>query len=155
VFEINTVVRIVATGFRRFSVSVNFFAARFVNYRMRTLILSSVLFALAIVPAFAADLTGTWIGSVDLENGQHGDPVFVLKQTDGKLAGTYTGPFGEQKVTGNVNGDVLTLQVSASADGGSVTLSYKGKLEGGKLSGTMTRNINGDSTPGKWTATKK
>jgi hypothetical protein len=122
---------------------------------MRLLILSSLLFVLAIVPAFAADLTGTWIGSVDLTNGQHGDPVFVLKQVDGKLSGTYTGPFGEQKVTGLLDGDTITLRVSASAEGGSVTLSYKGKIEAGKLSGTMTRNINGDGTPGKWTAVKK
>jgi hypothetical protein len=104
---------------------------------------------------FAADLTGTWVGSVDLENGQHGDPVFVLKQVDGKLSGTYTGPFGEQKITGTVDNNAITLQVSASAEGGSVALSYKGKIEAGKLSGTMTRNINGDSTPGKWTAVRK
>jgi hypothetical protein len=100
-------------------------------------------------------LPETWIGSVDLANGQHGDPVFVLKQVDGKLTGTYTGPFGEQKVTGAVDGDSITLQVSASAEGGSVTLSYKGKIESEKLSGTMTRNINRDGTPGKWTAVKK
>lgn len=122
---------------------------------MRLLVLSSLLFALAIVPASAADLTGTWIGSVDLANGQHGDPAFVLKQADGKLTGTYTGPFGEQKVKGTVEADTITLQVSASAEGGSVTLSYKGKIESGRLSGTMTRSINGDGTPGKWTAVRK
>jgi hypothetical protein len=121
---------------------------------MRLLTAGLMLLALA-VPTFAADLSGTWAGSVDLANGQHGDPVFVLKQVDGKLSGTYTGPFGEQKVTGKIDGDTITLQVSASADGGSVTLSYNGKIEGGKLSGTMTRTINGDGTPGKWTAVRK
>lgn len=153
-FERNTPVGKDGSGGTAF-VNVNFLAPRRVDYRMRLLILSSILFTLAIFPAFAADLTGTWAGSVDLANGQHGDPVFVLKQVDGKLSGTYTGPFGEQKVTGTVDGDTITLQVSASAEGGSVTLSYKGKIEAGKLSGTMTRNINGDGTPGKWTAVKK
>src|SRR5580704_3322562 len=82
-------------GHTESSVGGNYSTSACVDNRMRLLILSSLLFALAIVPAFAADLTGTWIGSVDLANGQHGDPVFTLKQADGKLTGTYTGPFGE------------------------------------------------------------
>jgi hypothetical protein len=122
---------------------------------MRLLTLSLLAICLGTL-AFAADFSGTWTFSVNLENGQHGDPVFVLQQTNGKLSGTYNGPFGEQKVTGTVQGDTARLEVTGSSEAGKVTLSYTGKLEGpDKMSGTMTRNIAGDSTPGKWTATRK
>ena len=105
--------------------------------------------------ALAADLKGTWKFSVDLDNGEHGDPVFVLKQTNDQLTGTYEGPFGRQKVAGNIKGDRVMLEVAASGFGQTLKLSYTGKLEGpDKMSGTMTRNINGESTPGKWSATR-
>jgi len=116
-----------------------------------------VLFAISLcIPAFAADLSGTWTFSVDLENGQHGDPIFVFKQANGKLTGTYNGPFGEQQVTGTVQGETARFEVSGATDGAKVTLSYTAKLDGpDKMTGTMTRNINGDPTPGKWTAVRK
>jgi len=123
---------------------------------MRLLMSSALLFGLVSVPAMAADVSGTWAFSVDLENGQHGDPVFVLTQSGAKLAGTYNGPFGEQKVTGTVEGDTARFEVAGSNEGGKVTLTYAAKIEGrDKMSGTMTRNIAGDSTPGKWTALRK
>ena len=101
----------------------------------------------------ASDLTGTWKFSVDLDTGEHGDPVFVIKQVNDQLTGSYQGPFGKQKVTGSVKGDTAMLEVAASGPDGSVKLSYTGKLEGSdKMSGMMTRNISGVSTPGKWTA---
>lgn len=115
----------------------------------------ALLLASLSAPARAADLKGTWKFSVDLENGEHGDPVFVLKQTNDQLTGTYEGPFGTQKVTGNVKGDTVILEVAASGFGQTLKLSYIAKLEGpDKMSGTMTRNVNGESTPGKWTAAR-
>jgi hypothetical protein len=64
--------------------------------------------------ALAADLKGTWKFSVDLDNGKHGDPVFVLKQTNDPLTGTYEVPSGRQKVTGNIKGDRVMFEVGAS-----------------------------------------
>src|SRR5215468_9116171 len=52
----------------------------------------------------AADISGTWNFSVDLDSGGHGDPTFGCKQEGEKLAGTYNGPLGEYKVTGSVTG---------------------------------------------------
>lgn len=115
----------------------------------------ALLLAPLSVPANASDLTGTWKFSVDLDTGEHGDPVFVIKQVNDQLTGTYQGPFGKQKVTGSVKGDAVMLEVAASGPEGSVKLSYTAKLEGSdKMSGTMMRNISGESTPGKWTATR-
>jgi hypothetical protein len=106
-------------------------------------------------PASASDLTGTWKFSVDLNNGEHGEPVFVLKQANGQLTGVYQGPFGQQKVTGNIQGDTAMLEVTASGLDGTLKLSYLAKVESpDKMSGAMSRNISGQSTPGKWTATR-
>jgi hypothetical protein len=41
--------------------------------------LKQVLGAMS-APASASDLTRTWKFSVDLNNGEHGEPLFVLKQ---------------------------------------------------------------------------
>jgi len=100
-------------------------------------------------------LTGTWKVSVDLDNGEHGEPVFVLKQVAGNLTGVYQGPFGKQKVTGNIKGDTATLEVTAARLGRTLKLSYAGKIQGpDKMSGTMTRDVSGESTPGRWTAAR-
>jgi hypothetical protein len=105
--------------------------------------------------ALAADLKGSWKFSVDPDNGEHGDPVFVLKQTKDPRMGTYEGLSGHQKVTGNIKGDKVMLEVAASGFGQTLKLSYTGKLEGpDKMSGTMTRNIDGEITPGEWSATR-
>lgn len=120
-------------------------------------ILTSLAALLAAVnaPAAASDLSGTWKFSVDLDSGEHGDPVFVLKQANDKLTGVYQGPYGEQKVTGNIKGDTVTLEVTASGLGQTLQLSYTAKIEGpNKMSGSITRNISGETTPGKWTATR-
>ena len=92
---------------------------------MRLLIASISFLALLCVPASAADLSGTWKFSVDLESHEHGDPTFVLTQKDGKLSGTYNGPFGEQEATGVVTGDTAHLEVSAAGPGGSLKLTYE------------------------------
>jgi len=122
---------------------------------MRRLISGVCFLTLSIFSLSAADLSGTWKFSVDLESHDHGDPTFVLKQKDGMLTGTYNGPFGEQDVTGVVEGDTAHFEVSASGAGGSVKLTYAARfVDPNKMSGTMTRNVNGQSTPGKWTAKK-
>ena len=69
--------------------------------------------------------------------------------------GTYEGPSGHQKVTGNIKGDRVMLEVAASGFGQTLKLSYTRKLEGpDKMSGTMTRNIDGEGTPREWSATR-
>src|SRR5215467_5662048 len=87
-------------------------------------------------PASASDLTGNWKSSVDLSNGERGEPVLVLKHANGQLTGVYQGPFGKQKGTGNIQADTATLEVTASALGGTLKLSYTAKVESpDKMSG--------------------
>jgi hypothetical protein len=106
--------------------------------------------------AFAADISGTWNAQVELEGGGSGSPSFTLKQAGNKLTGTFTNPaLSNQPLTGTVTGDSFTFDVNAEIQGTAVKISYKGKFEGGKLVGTMSRTVNGESTPGKFTATKQ
>ena len=99
----------------------------------------------------ASDLTGTWVFSVDLENGGHGDPTFVFKQDKDVLTGSYDGPLGQYKVTGTVMEKKAVFGFEFTADGETHKASYSGTIEGdAKMSGTMEIT---DGPKGKWTAT--
>jgi hypothetical protein len=101
----------------------------------------------------AADISGTWIFSVDLDNGGHGDPTFVFKQEGEKLTGTYNGPLGEYKVAGTVTGPKAVFGFDFTVDGETGKAAYTGTLESPtKMTGTVEFS-NGPR--GKWTATKK
>ena len=101
----------------------------------------------------AADISGTWKFSVDLEDGGHGDPTFVFKQEDGKLTGTYDGPLGQYKVTGSVEGAKAVFGFDFTIDGEASKATYTGNIESStKMTGTVEFR-NGPR--GKWTATKK
>lgn len=116
-----------------------------------------VCFGAASLAVAADDLSGTWTFSVDLENGGHGDPTFVLKQANGKLTGTYSGPMGERQVTGTVNGNQAVFSFEFEQDGSKVNATYTATMDGpGKMHGTLQfKGAEGGGTTGKWTATKK
>lgn len=80
----------------------------------------------------AADISGTWSASVQLDAGS-GTATFVLKQSGDTLSGSYSGALGEAKVTGSVKGDEVEWAFETE-DAGKVI--YKGKLDGGKIKGT-------------------
>jgi hypothetical protein len=103
--------------------------------------------------AGAADISGTWSFSVDIEDGGHGDPTFVFKQEGEKLTGTYSGPLGEQTVTGTVKGDQAVFGFEFKNEDQTVKATYTGKIESPtKMTGTV--EFSG-GPKGKWTATKK
>ena len=99
------------------------------------------------------DISGTWVFSVDLDNGGHGDPTFVLKQDKGSLSGTYDGPLGKYDVAGSIKDDKATFGFEFSSDGEKHKVSYTAVIESPtKMSGTIDIS---DGPKGKWTATKK
>jgi hypothetical protein len=101
----------------------------------------------------AADISGTWNFSVDLDNGGHGDPTFVFKQEGEKLTGTYNGPLGEHKVTGEVKGAKAVFGFDFTVDGQTGKATYTGTIESPtKMTGTVEFSLG---ERGKWTATKK
>lgn len=100
-----------------------------------------------------ADISGTWNFSVDLDEGGHGDPTFVFREEGENLTGTYSGPLGEQKVTGTVKGDQAVFGFEAKQDDQTFKATYMGKIESPtKMTGTV--EFSG-GPKGKWTATKK
>ena len=102
----------------------------------------------------AVNISGTWVLSVDLEDGGHGDPTFVFKHEGEKVTGTYSGPLGEHNVTGTVKGDKAVFGFEASRDGETIKATYSGTIESPtKMSGTV--EFNGGDAKGKWTGTKK
>ena len=107
--------------------------------------------------AFAADLSGTWQFSVDLQSGGHGEPTFVFEQKGETLTGTYKGPLGEYKIAGNVNGNQVTFSFDFTQGGQPVTATYTARIESaGKMSGKVEFNTDGrDAGWGKWVATRK
>src|SRR5215467_10079083 len=115
--------------------------------------IAAVIASLAAASFAAANLSGTWLFSVDLDGGGHGDPTFVFKQDGDKLTGTYDGPLGHQDVTGTVTGNKAVFGFQASNDGETVKATYTGTLESEtKMSGTVEFSTE---VKGKWTAKKK
>ena len=125
---------------------------------MKNSMLLAVLLALVSVVAarpgtLATDLTGTWLFSVDLETGGHGDPTFVFKQDKDILTGTYDGPIGQYKITGTVKDNKAVFGFEFTTEGVNNKAMYTGTIEeGSKMSGTMEIT---DGRKGKWTATRK
>jgi hypothetical protein len=124
--------------------------ARFVS---RMIFIAVVLASLCAASFAAANLSGTWLFSVDLDGGGHGDPTFIFKQDGDKLTGTYDGPLGHQDVTGTVTGNKAVFGFQASEDGETVKATYTATIESQtKMSGTIEFS---SGEKGKWTATKK
>ena len=117
---------------------------------------------LTLVSAFAVaartasstvDLSGTWVFSVDLENGGHGDPTFVFKQDKDKLTGSYDGPLGQYNVAGTVKDNKAVFGFDFTNEGENHKATYTAAIESAtKMSGTLEIT---DGPKGKWTATKK
>jgi len=123
------------------------------SFFLAMLLFGCVAAVTAMTPAPAADITGTWVFSVDLDNGGHGDPTFVFKQDKETITGTYDGPLGKYDVTGSVKDTKATFGFEFEDDGVKHKASYTGTLESAtKMNGTMEIT---DGPKGKWTATKK
>jgi hypothetical protein len=86
--------------------------------------------------ADGASVAGTWDLKVDTSAGT-GTPTLVLEQTGDALTGTYTGRFGPQQVTGNVEGEQITFGFEVSGPMGSAQVVYTGTVDGDTMSGSM------------------
>jgi hypothetical protein len=84
----------------------------------------------------SASVAGTWDLRVETSAGT-GTPTLVLEQNGSTLAGTYTGRFGPQPITGNLDGDRITFAFDVSGPMGSAKVAYSGTVDGDTMSGTM------------------
>ena len=123
---------------------------------MRIFCLGLILATVLSLPSQAADISGKWVFSVDIETGSHGDPTFVLKQQKGKLTGTYLGPLGEKPVSGTVAGTQATFGFSMERDGQPVKVTYTARIDSPiRMSGTVKFESPDGVGQGKWTAVKQ
>ena len=123
------------------------------SFLLTMILIGGVAVAAAMTPASAVDISGTWVFSVDLDTGGHGDPTFVFKQDKESLTGTYDGPLGKYDVTGSIKENKATFGFEFETDGVKHKASYSGTLESAtKMTGTMEIT---EGPKGKWTATKK
>ena len=82
------------------------------KYQLLIIFLLGLSLGTAGAGARAADISGRWAFSVNLEGGPQNVPMtFVFKQEGEKLSGTQSGGSGEQKVTGTVRGDKVVFSV--------------------------------------------
>jgi hypothetical protein len=91
----------------------------------RALALSAVM----ALGAFAADVTGKWVGKVETPNGSR-DVTYTLKQDGETLTGSVPGRNGESPISdGTVKGDDISFSVVR----GERKTAYTGKVTGGEM----------------------
>jgi hypothetical protein len=100
---------------------------------MRTLTLIASLLAVFAICALAADVTGTWKGSMETPQGTR-ETTLNLKADGNTLTGTITGRQGEIQIQdGKVKGDNISFNVVRNFNGNEFKMEYKGKLKGDEL----------------------
>jgi hypothetical protein len=106
----------------------------------------------AAAAALGADVTGTWKFTVETSQGS-GNPTFTFKQDGEKIAGTYSGLFGEANVAGTVKGDRIEFHFKLDMDGQVIEVKYTGTIVSStSMKGTAEIADLGSAT---WTAEKQ
>jgi len=111
----------------------------------RNFALFTMLFALAGVAAWAADITGTWTGSMANGNGDF-SLTYNFKQDGDKLSGTVIGPEGTPLplVDCKIDGDRISFAVKVDMGGNVTTFSSKGTVKGDEITLTTTNDAGMD-----------
>jgi len=102
----------------------------------------AVLLAVVAGAALAADITGTWTGSMSMGDNQF-TLTYAFKQDGGTLTGTVTGPQGDPipLKDGKVQGDKLSFYVQFEGPNGSMKISSEGAIKGEEI--TLTTKMEG------------
>ena len=88
-----------------------------------------ILFVLFAVFALAADVTGTWKGSIETPNGSR-EVTMHLKSDGAKLTGTVAGRQGDVEIQdGKIDGDNISFMFAR----GDFKMEYKGKVSGDQI----------------------
>jgi len=115
---------------------------------MKKLLLLIATFTLASVVAFAADITGKWVGDANA-GGKGGPPTFNFKQDGSTLTGSQEGGRGGPVDISNakLDGDNISFEVTREFNGNSITTKYHGTISGNTMKLTMeTARGNRDIT---------
>lgn len=93
---------------------------------MKQLLCLAALFAFS---TFAADVSGTWKGTVETPNGNI-ERTFVFKVDGAKLTGETTSQMmGKSEIKdGKVDGDTISFTISVKFEDNEMKLKYTGKM---------------------------
>lgn len=96
--------------------------------------LLTTLIALFAFTAFAADVSGTWKGTAEMQ-GNTIERTFVFKVDGAKLTGETTSEMmGKSTITdGKVDGENLSFSITVKFQDNEMKLNYKGKVSGDTL----------------------
>jgi hypothetical protein len=120
------------------------------KYRLLAIAFLSAMLAL---PALAAGIDGTWMGTVETPRGSQ-EITLMLKADGNTLTGTVSGRRGDSPVeNGKIDGDKISFDQKVEFGGESRTIKYSGTVAGDELK--MTRAIEGFGEPREFTAKRK
>jgi hypothetical protein len=90
------------------------------------------------VSASAADISGTWKGTAQTQNGPV-ERTFVFKVDGTKLTGESSSEmFGKSTIEdGRIDGDNLSFSLTVNVQGNEGKILYKGKVEGDEIKFTV------------------
>lgn len=101
---------------------------------------------------FAADITGTWSGTLSMGDNQV-PLTYNFKQDGDKLTGTVVGPQGDPLplVEGKVDGDQLTFAVKVDMNGDTAKFVSTGTIKGEEIALTTKVEKGPDFPPSTMT----
>jgi len=104
-----------------------------------------ILLAWLAVAAWAADITGTWIGSAS-GGGADFSLTYTFKQDGAKFTGTVQGPQGDPLPLTDckLDGDKISFAVKVDMGGNAATFSSKGTVKGDEIALTTTNDAGMD-----------
>jgi len=113
----------------------------------KRLLMAAALLLAATVPAFAADVTGTWTLSMTGPQGPEVFDIVLTPAADGfEVSGTHP-MLGEGKGNGSVNGDAIAMTFTTAGDM-KVKFTFEGTVDGDSMSGTREFEMAGGGAPG-------
>jgi hypothetical protein len=98
-----------------------------------------------------AAVAGVWGMTVETSAGV-ATPKVKLEQHGRALTGTYSGRFGDQPLTGTVDGAAIRFTVAITGPMGSADVVYAGTVDGDLMQGTMRM---GPGMEGRFTARRQ
>lgn len=98
-------------------------------------LLCVLLVALSAISVFAADINGTWTGTLSTPNGEV-NVTYTFKLDGEKLTGTVNGPDGKSAEIseGKVDNNKLSFTVAVNE---TVVLKHEGTIDGGEIKLTL------------------
>jgi hypothetical protein len=112
----------------------------------RTFAILTLLLAVLTVTAWAADITGTWTGTIS-GGGNDFSLTYSFKQDGDKFSGTVTGPQGDPMplIECKLDGDKIAFAVKVDLGGNVATFSSKGTIKGDEIALVTTNDAGIDA----------